>query len=416
MVLLSAAQARASGWIARTWRALPAAWRQAIVVALVLRVALAVLAFAAGGLLPGLDPVSVAGRPGTGFDGWTAASSSGQGVGLLGAGLERFDALWYLGLARDGYPALTDGVPQAAAFFPGYPLVVGGVGRVLLGHWLLAASLVSLAATVVALAGIHRLAEDMTGDPAVARRAVLVTAVFPASFFLLAPYSESLFLAAATWALVHSRRGAWWPAAGAGVVAGCTRGVGVLLAIPVAIEVWRRIDAGTSRRSTVAAVAAVSGGAAGLGLVVLHAWWRWGDLLAPWSVQGGWQRELTWPWQTVIDAVRTGTGSPGVYPGGYHTLDLLVFVPVVLASVWLLTRRHVGLGLFALANVGVWLVTPFPPRPLMSTPRFALALAPVFVAFAMWLGRESLRSTWMAASGALLGIHAALYVGWYFVF
>ncbi|MBW3657228.1 MAG: hypothetical protein KY457_01220 [Actinobacteria bacterium] len=416
MVLLS--------WRTR-WDRLPVAWRRGVLVALVLRLALAVLAVVAGGLLPGLDPVDVAGVPGTGFRGWSGSTPAEQGVGLLGAGLERFDALWFLAIAADGYPTGTGSVPQAAAFFPGYPLAVGLVGRVLAGAYLLAANLVSLAATAAALAGVHRLAErfplprdhagSAPGPDDTPRRALLFLAVFPTSFFLLAPYSESLFLAASTWALVAARERRWALAAATALVAGLTRNVGVLLVVPLAIEAWTACR-GQDRTTPAGWIGAVVAAPAGAALYLAAGWRWWGVPLAPLQVQTGWQREPTWPWETLAEAVRLGLGSAGLYASGYHTADLLVVLPVLAAVAWLLARGPASLAWYGLAHAVVWLVLPFPARPLMSVPRLALAVAPVFLAFAAWTRRGAVERGWVAVSAALLGVHALLYVSWYYVF
>lgn len=391
---------------------LPAAWRHGIVAAVVLRVAASVLAALAGGLLPGLAPVDVPASGG--FGGWEALDGAEQGAAVLLRGLERFDALWYLAIASDGYPASAGAPPGAAAFFPGYPAVVALVAVVLLGATALAGHLVSLGATVVALAGVHRLAEEVTGDGDTARRAVVVTAVFPSAFFLVAPYSEALFLAATVWALVWARQARWWPAAAAGLLAGATRNVGVLLAVPVLAEAVRQVR--WRSRDGLGALAAVAGAPLGLAAYLAYGAARWGTWTAPVDAQTGWQRSFAWPWDVLADAARFAVGSIGVYATGYHALDLVVFLPVAAATVWLLVRGPRSLGLFALAHVGVWLVYPFPSRPLMSTPRFALAVAPVFLAFAVWTRRRAVETVWVAASAALLGVQVVLFAAWYYVF
>ena len=79
--------------------------------------------------------------------------------------LVRWDALWYLAIAQDGYSgddALS--AEKRAAFFPLYPLLVRGVGTLFGGSHaalLLAAYLVSLAAFLVAIAGMWAIARDM---------------------------------------------------------------------------------------------------------------------------------------------------------------------------------------------------------------------------------------------------------------
>ncbi len=128
----------------------------------------------------------------------------------LGA-FDRWDAAYYVTIAAHGYPAH---LPDARAFFPGYPVVVWAVHGVTGGVLGVAqtACLVSFAAFVLGAGLLESLVAGRLGG-----RASLVAAAlfcwFPTSVFFLAPYSEALFaleiLAVAT--LVE--RGRWWWAA-----------------------------------------------------------------------------------------------------------------------------------------------------------------------------------------------------------
>lgn len=355
-----------------------------------------------------VDPVA-----GTGFSGWSAATPAEQGIGVAGAGLERFDALWYLSIARDGYPVGGSGeAPEAAAFFPAFPALtavtaaVPGVGP------LLAGSLVAAVAAVVAVAGIFRLTEEYGRDPAAAPRAQTVLLLFPTAYILVAPYGEALFLAASSWSLIFARRRRWLPAGATAIVAALTRNVGILLAVPLFVEVAR---SGAPRRRQLQGLGAVAAAPLGTAVFAGFTWWRWGDPLAWISVQSGWQRELTWPWVTLW---RSAGLAAGPFGDGtwYHSLDALIVGPVLAAVTWLLWRRHHTLGLYALGHVLIWLSMTVPPRPLLSVPRLALSVAPIFVAFGVWLDHRAPRYVWYAGSTVLLVVHAALFIGWYFVF
>jgi len=109
----------------------------------------------------------------------------------LGA-LARWDSVWYLSIAQSGY----DGRSALTAFFPLYPVSIqaaagGSQSPALL---LLAAYAVSAASFVVALTLLYRLVELELGAR-YARPVLALVALWPASFFFSAPYSESLFLA-----------------------------------------------------------------------------------------------------------------------------------------------------------------------------------------------------------------------------
>ena len=77
-----------------------------------------------------------------------------------------------------------------------------------LGSALVGGALASTALLGVALVLLHRLVA-LDHDRAVARNAVLVTALFPMSFFFSAVYSESLFLALSVGAVYAARRERW---------------------------------------------------------------------------------------------------------------------------------------------------------------------------------------------------------------
>jgi hypothetical protein len=389
------------------------AWRLALVAGVTLRSAVAVISLLAVGLIEPREPPSVAPEPGTDFVGWVAPQPNEQGIGLLGAGLERYDALWYLAIAEQGYPAI-DAVgttPGAYAFFPLLPLLVGMLGRLLAGHWLLAANVVAMAAVVAALAAVHRLVEEETGDNRLARRALVAIALFPSAYFLVAPYTEALFLALSGWALVTAHRGRWGPAGGLAFLAALTRPVGILLVIALVLEAWRQRRAGTRVRAA-GWLAAVLAAPAGAATFLAWAWLRSGGILAPLRAQQQWRREWWLPHETLATAL-AGLGTPGT---GYHALDLALFVPVALAVVWLLARTPATYGVYAAAHVLVWVIYPFPGRPLMSTYRFALAIAPLSWAFAAWTAREGAATVWWAISGGLLGAMTVLFVTGHYVF
>lgn len=63
-----------------------------------------------------------------------------------------------------------------------------------------------------------------------------------------------------------------------------------------------------------------------------------------------------------------------------------------------------------------WIVYPFPGRPLMSTFRFAVALAPLGWAFGAWTRRQAVATVWRSTSAALMGVFFLLFLSWYFVF
>lgn len=399
------------------------AWTRAAVGTTVLAAVTGLVVVVATATLPAADPVAV--QPGPGFAGWEPAPTDASGTGLLATGLVRFDALWYLAIAADGYPT-TESVPQAAAFFPGYPAAVAVAAVPLGGRLVPAALLVSLLATLVAVTGLHRLAELVGGDD-LGRGTVMATVAFPTAFFLLAPYAESLLLACATWALVHAARGRPAAAALCALAATLVRPVGVLLVVPLLLGVVRggsdvtgvpalRGRGGTvGARATAALLPSLGVAAGGVALLV---WGQlaWGDPLAVASAQAGWQRTLMLPPVTLWHAVRFGLRALVDGSTPYHLLDLVVLGLTGWGLVALTRRREWPLVAHTVVNLLLWLAQPFPGRPLMSTPRFALAVPGVLIG--LGLAARGRVGGWVlpAVGVALLTLHLALYTRWLHVF
>jgi Mannosyltransferase (PIG-V) len=297
----------------------------------------------------------------------------------------RWDSDWYLKIATEGYswPSSTP------AFFPLYPLLVGGLGRLLADHYLLAGVLISLSATAAAFVLLYRLALPRLG-PDGARRAVLYLALFPTALFLGAVYSEALFLllALACFALAEQRR--FGPAGVAAGLALLTRPAGVALVAALAVFAWaapRRVDA--LLRAAVAPA---------LFLLYPIALWLWiGRPLAFLDAQETvWRRNLSpygplgGAWDALTDPL---------------ALELAFLAAVIALGVHAWRRFGAPYGVYALVVLALPLAAPAEGRPLLSITRFALVAFPVVLALAdlgarRWahLAALTVCTTWLAVS------------------
>ncbi|MDQ6778856.1 MAG: hypothetical protein M3071_22125, partial [Actinomycetota bacterium] len=149
---------------------------------------------------------------------------------LLVAPLARWDSSWYLTIAHQGY----DHNLMRTAFFPLYPMIVGGLGLIVRSE-LIAGVLVSLVSFGVALVLLYRLASLELGSASRARLAVMLTAFCPLAFFFSAVYSESLFLALSLGAVFEARMGRWATAGLLGALGAAARNSGVILVVPLAL-------------------------------------------------------------------------------------------------------------------------------------------------------------------------------------
>jgi Mannosyltransferase (PIG-V) len=297
----------------------------------------------------------------------------------------RWDSDWYLKIAAEGYswPSSTP------AFFPMYPVLVAGLGRLLADHYVLAGVLISLAAAAAAFVLLYRLALAKLGGDG-ARRAVLYLALFPTAVFLGAVYSESVFLllALACFALAERRR--FGPAGVAAGLALLTRPAGIALVFALAVFAWA-----SPHRANALLRAAL---APALFLLYPLALWLWiGRPLAFLDAQETvWRRSLSpyGPLGGIWDAL----ADPAV-------LELAFLAAVLALGIHAWRRFGAPYGVYALGVLALPLAAPAEDRPLLSITRFALVAFPVALALAdlgarRWAHVAALTvcTTWLAVS------------------
>jgi len=375
--------------------------RYCVGVFVAVRLGLFVIALVAPALVTPLEPASV--------PGWPARPLPDPGFHNAFTAWERFDVLWFLRIARSGY-TVGDG---SAAFFPLFPALARVVGLVV-GPYA-GGFLVANTALLGALVVLYFLTSSEVSER-VARTTVALLCLFPTSFFLFMPYSESLFLLFSVAAFWASRRDRWWLAGSMGLLAATTRSLGVVLAPALAVEAlvrWREDrTAPLLPRLAAATLPAV-------GLLLYLGYWelRAGDWLAPLQQQADWQRVRAWPWETLIEGTRTAFRFVGATNGGYFLIDWLLVVPVLVASLYALRRLRASSLVFLWGGLLLPLSYVFEGRPLMSMPRFVLALFPAFWAIAEGADRLRIpRWALLAPSAAGLGLLSALTINWYYIF
>ncbi|MFN2468799.1 MAG: mannosyltransferase family protein [Gaiellaceae bacterium] len=337
----------------------------------------------------------------------------------------RWDSVFFLRIAEHGYDA------AAAAFYPLYPLSVGLLGRVLLGHYVLAGVVVSLAASLAAFLLLYRVAEERLGADG-ARRAVLYLALAPMALFLQAVYSEALYLLLAIASFLLAERRRWLPA---GLVAGLallTRIAGVALLPALALLAWRSPERRRALLSLGAAPALFATYPLYLGLET-------GD---PWGfvrAQEIWHRQLSWagPLGGVWDGLRAGwAGVRQVVSGStthayWSAVDPSDSSPLHVAAVNLqnlaflclfafLTvvawrRFGVPYGLFCAASLAIPLSVPSERWPLLSMPRLGLVVFPFYLALASLGGRPRVHTAILSVSALVLGVAVVQWSLWQWV-
>jgi hypothetical protein len=318
-------------------------------------------------------------------------------------GLLAWDGGWYQSIAGHGYAA--SGL-QSVRFFPAFPLsarVVGwvpGVG--------VSAALVIIAnlCALAAMAALVVLVRHDLGDGELARRSVWLLALAPSAYSLVLGYADAALLLCSIVTMVGARTGRWWWAAAAGLTGGLVRPLGVLLVIPVAIDVWQVRRTTASGPQWVSRVAAVVAPVVGTGLYLRWVDSQFGDPWLPFRVQqqlghrGGVTFPLTTMWHNVTSVAH-----------GHH-LGSALHVPWVLLSVALLVvafrRLPVSYAAFATAVLAVSLTS----ANLDSFERYALGAFPLVIAASTLTSRRGVERAVLAlAALGMVGYSLLAFVG-----
>ncbi|HEX4014452.1 MAG TPA: mannosyltransferase family protein [Candidatus Cybelea sp.] len=314
----------------------------------------------------------------------------------------RWDAVHYLDIATQGYRG-TD-----MAFFPLYPLLVRIFGA-LAGNHLIAGLLISNASFFFGLLYLYKLLEHEY-DRAVARRAIFYVSIFPTAVYFTAVYTESLFFMLTVASFYYMRARLWWVAGILGFFAALTRVEGVLLLVPFVME-WAAAKETGAKATLVNLFAAVLI-PMGLALYMAYLWVLRADPLYFSHVQIHWNRHFAPPWVSLINAFGKisahGAGAQNVANQSLEVAFTLLMIAVLVGG-WRSLRPSY------IAYMALSILVPMSTSNLMSMPRFALVLFPMFAILARWGERPWVNNVILAFSLPLLGLFTVLFADWYWV-
>ena len=326
---------------------------------------------------------------------------------LLLAVWGRWDAVHYIDIATIGYHG-TD-----MAFFPLYPLLIAGLGKAI-GNHLVAGLIISNVALFFGLLFLYKLVEHEF-DRHVARRAMFYISIFPTALYFSAVYTEALFFMLTVASFYYMRERRWWLAGVIGFFAALTRVEGILLIVPYAIEwataYWSALRTPQDRAAAIGRLVPVILIPFGLALYMSTLWVINGDPLYFSHVQANWNRHLAPPWTAVWNSFHkiATSSSPQNVANQVLEVAFTALMVGVLAAGW---RR---LKPSYIAYMGLSILVPMSTSSLMSMPRFALVLFPMFAIFGLWGARPSVNNVIVALSLPLLGLFTVLFADWYWV-
>ena len=330
--------------------------------------------------------------------------------------LLRWDAGWYLKIAREGYTYNGDNlVQQPVVFYPLYPLISKGVATVLGVSEAAALLVVSNVSLVLATLLLFKLIRDEYGDE-IALYATAALYFFPTSLFFSAGYTESLalLLVVSFFSLLNKERYIL-----ASIAAGltlATRSTGIILCLPLLFELWRKRGRDLKRAMPLTAACLVLA-TSGLWLYMIYLWAVFGRPLAFITDMRAW-REGTAMGNELFQAL---TLQPfrhlaDIWKFGPDPNTLSPWIFLLSVSIIICSRKRLTTLLFVYA-LGVLLLPYFTLSGsvgFVSFTRYVLLAFPVFIiAGKFFQDRVWLGFSVIGFSAALLFMYTAFYAQFY---
>jgi Gpi18-like mannosyltransferase len=270
-----------------------------------------------------------------------------------------WDSVWFVSIAQKGY------YHPAYAFLPAYPILIR-LGGLVTGDYWSSAFLVSSFFALASLIAFQLLANEYMGKTE-ALYATILMATFPyIALFTTLAYSESLFLFSTLTAWYLFRKQRMLSSSLFAALSALTRSYGVLIIIPMIMDIWRRRNYRSSLYLAVPLLALLSWSA--------FCFFATGNPFASWTDENYWR----------LNGMTFGTvqglllpSLSGVNPSYYvfdPILSLLAMslLAYLLASAWKIDK---ALWIYA-ATLFVALLF---VAPIMSLPRYLAFVFPIWL-------------------------------------
>lgn len=394
----------------------PLAWREAVtfacIITLVWRAVLAVIMGAVWWVASPHLPLGP--DPGTDLFNGLPWYTSKVGQAVLGV-WPRWDAIHHLNLARLGYFGV--GVPDSV-YYPAYASTVGVISRWVTHDYVVGGLIVSTLATAASLTFLYLIADHLFSRPT-ARMSVLVLAAYPTAFFLMAPFTESLFICLTLAAFLAAYRQQWWLAGPPAFLASLARGPGMLTGAALAWLGWVQWRQSAEDRpirsllpSLLSAALAVLGG-------LSFQLWRASAGFPPMATILQTGSKLAWvgPILGTYYAFAQVIAKPE-FLTVLETSSAVLFVGLMVAMLVRPQWRRGEWLIYMAVNLALFTgVHTFEASAWRSIARYVLVLFPAFIVLADWLSKTSqrIRFGFFSISLALQIVFCSLYTVFWFL-
>jgi Gpi18-like mannosyltransferase len=283
---------------------------------------------------------------------------------------QRWDVLHYQWIATNGYSKT-----NLEPFGPLYPMLMRWSAPLFGNNALLAGLLISNLFCLAAMYALITLARAELGATHKAQQALLYLVIFPTSFFLFAPYTESIFLLGAVMTIKSVRQKKWVSAGFWGILAVGARLSAAVIILPVLYGAWKEWRESGQMRAWISPFLILMGAS----LFPLYTWIALE--LPPWvflqTLNTGFQRSFNFPGFNIWLAIQNI--SRGIFLL-VNIPDLIFCILFIAGTILVWKKLPAVYGVYTSGLMLLYLSTNTSVYPLLSMSRYVLVLFPVFIA------------------------------------
>ena len=295
----------------------------------------------------------------------------------------RWDTTHYLDIAEIGYTSSTIGERHLLiVFFPFYPFLIR-LFNLIFNDYMLSALIVSNLSYALAAFYLYKLALlDYPEETAL--RAVFYFSIFPTAYFLHAGYTESLFSALTIASFYYGRKERWWLAGLVGMLASATRITGIILLPALILEYLSQKDFQLkSIKKDIIWLIIIPIGF--VSYLIINQITFENPLKFLEFQKGHWSKTLAFPWVGISGTWKAISGRPTAYKILVGWAEFIFGVLGYVLTLWAFFIRLRPSYIFFM--IATWL-TLTSTSYLLSTPRYALSVFPVFIVLSLLGKRE----------------------------
>lgn len=327
--------------------------------------------------------------------------------------MTQWDSGWYERIARNGYQG------SETAFFPLYPLLTRAI-LLLKNSFAFGSGAVSFLALIGALYFFIRLTENEIPTNDGRTRALFFFLFFPTAFYLLAPYTEGLFLCLLLGSIYFARARKLCLAGLFGFGAALTRVNGFFLVILLGYEMyaqWRARDSVHKKDALWQKIMVFLSPLAGLASYMIYLKIYFGNFLQFAVSQTQWDRNGSLNPIAVAHRFtvyfREFLQLPSVLNAEFisRALDMLFFIFIIAVSIWMWRAWRKDFALWTLSLV----ILPLFSGTLLSMPRYVFASPFVAMFLARQIKNENARLSIFACFMALWTLLLIMFSNGYWV-